>query len=83
MHQKTNHKLHHPIPSCITDKSNNPINSTAKVPIIQFESSKLLHNLKQLKSVDINISLNQKQARITTVEVLLITVSAYINSIEV
>ena len=83
MHQKTNHKLHHPIPSRITDKSNNPINSTAKVPIIQFESSKLLQNLKQLKSVDINISLNQKQARITTVEVLLITVSAYINSIEV
>ena len=80
MHQKTNHKLHHPIPSCITDKSNNPINSTAKVPILESESSKLLQNLKQLNSENININLKQKQAKIPTVEVLLITVSAYINS---
>lgn len=83
MHQKTNHKLHHPIPSRITDKSNNAINSTARVPILESESSKLLQNLKQLKSEVINIILKQKQAKITTIEVLLITVSAYINSKEV
>lgn len=83
MHQKTNHKLHHPIPSCITDKSNNPINSTAKVPISESESSKLLQDLKQIKSEDNNIISKQKQSKITTVEVLLITVSAYIYSIVV
>lgn len=70
-------------PYFITDKSYNAINSVAKVPIIQFESSKLLHNLKQIKSEDINISLKQKQARITTTKVILITISAYINSIVV
>ena len=83
MHQNTNHKLHHRIPSRITDKSNNPINSTAKVPISESESLKLLHNLKQLKSEDISISLKQKQVKISSIPVLLITVSAYIYSIVV
>lgn len=83
MHQKTNHKLHNRIPSRITDKSNNPINSTAKVPISESESTKHIQNLKQIKSEDININLKQKKAKIPTVEVLLITVSAYINSIVV
>ena len=83
MHQKTNHKLHHRIPSRIIIKSNNAINSTAKVPILESKSLKLLQNLKQSKSEDININLKQKQAKIPTVEVLLITVSAYINSKEV
>lgn len=83
MHHNTNHKSHHPIPSCITDKSNDAKISTARVPILESESSKLLQNLKQSKSEDININLKQKQANITTIEVLLITVSAYINSKEV
>lgn len=83
MHHNTNHKSHHPIPSCITDKSNNAINSTAKVPILESKSLKLLQNLKQLKSEDNNISLKQKQVKISSIPVLLITVSAYINSKEV
>ena len=83
MHHNTNHKSHHQIPLRITHKSNNAINSIARVPIIQFDSSKLLQNLKQIKSEDINISLKQTQAKITAITVLLITVTAYINSIEV
>lgn len=83
MHQKTNHKLHHRIPSRITDKSYNAINSTTRVPILESESLKLLQNLKQSKSEDININLKQKKAKIPTIEVLLITVSAYIYSIVV
>ena len=83
MHHNTNHKSHHPIPSRITDKSNNAKISTARVPISESESTYLLQNLKQIKSEDINISLKQKQARITTTKVILITISAYINSIVV
>lgn len=83
MYQNINHITHHSIPLCITDKSNNAIISTSKVPILESESTKHIQNLKQIKLEDISISLKQKQANITTIEVLLITVSAYINSKEV
>lgn len=80
MHQKTNHKLHHPIPLRITHKSYNVINYIARVPIIQFESPYHLRSLKQSKSNEINISLKQKKSKIITMNALLESVLAYIIS---
>jgi hypothetical protein len=71
------------IPLCIRNKSNNAISSTARVPISESKSPKLHQNLKQIKSENINISLKQKKANITTIKVILITVSAYMTSKEV
>ena len=46
-------------------------------------SLNLLQHLKQLTSENINISLKQKKANITTFKVILIIVSAYMTSKEV
>ena len=81
--QKTNHIMHHMIPLWIRNKSNNAINSTARVPILESVSLNLLQHLKQLTSENINISLKQKKANITTINVILIIISAYMTSKEV
>ncbi len=46
-------------------------------------SLNLLQHLKQLTSENINISLKQKKANITTIKVILIIISAYMTSKEV
>lgn len=71
------------IPLWIRNKSNNAISSTFWVPISESKSPNLHQNLKQIKSQNINISLKQKKANITTFKVILIIVSAYMTSKEV
>lgn len=75
--------MHHMIPLLIRNKSNNAISSTTRVPISESKFPKLHQNLKQIKSENINISLKQKKANITTIIVILITVSVYMTSMGV